>query len=249
MEQIKVKALCIKCIDYRDNDSLITLAALEKGKLTAIVKGSKKQQSKLRYSASPFCFGEYILSLSKNGKYTVIGCDMVDSFYKIREDIDKFYSASVALEIVDKNIREQPNDKLILTAIRTCKAICYDEKSIEAALIEFACDAIIISGYCLPKICCKVCGRKENLYFDTSALDFVCKIHKMNKGILLSENEVYGLSYAYEGDFSRLDKLERSIKLNVLFLIMTYFEQICDEKYKTLKSFFDIIKNNNNFNS
>lgn len=242
MEQIKLKALCVKSIDYRDNDNLITLIALGKGKISAVVKGSKKPQSKLRFSASPFCFGEYILTVGKTGKYTVTGCDLIDSFYKIREDIEKYYCASVILEILNKFIRELPNDKLLLSALRSLKNICYDEKNMTVALCEFMYEAIVLSGYNLPKIECKVCSSKENLFFDTFCLDFVCKLHKMNKGIVLSASEVEGLTDIYNGDFSKLNNYPNNIILNILYILSTFFSLISEEKFRTINSYFDLLK-------
>ena len=102
--EVRIKGLCIRNIDYKDNDSLITIASLERGKILATVRGSKKQTSRLRFSASLFCFADYILNQSNSGRYVVTGCDLIDSFLPLREDIDKFYLASIMLEILDKNL-------------------------------------------------------------------------------------------------------------------------------------------------
>lgn len=239
--EVKIKAICIKSIDYKDNDSLITLASLERGKILATVRGSKKQTSRLRFSASLFCFGEYILNVSKSGRYTVTGCDLIDSFIPIREDIIKFYLASIMLEILEKNL-VTPNDKLILQTIKSIKALCYNEQEEVCATIENVYKSMLISGYGFPKVECKVCGKKSELYFDESSLDFVCKAHKVNKGVLLKDAVIQGLGYIYEGNFDKLEDFDLSTRQNILYLLVIYFEQIADINIKTYKSYFDLVK-------
>ncbi len=239
--EVKIKAICIKSIDYKDNDSLITLASLERGKILATVRGSKKQTSRLRFSASLFCFGEYILNVSKSGRYTVTGCDLIDSFIPIREDIIKFYLASIMLEILEKNL-VTPNDKLILQTIKSIKALCYNEQEEVCATIENVYKSMLISGYGFPKVECKVCGKKSELYFDESSLDFVCKSHKVNKGVLLKDAVIQGLGYIYEGNFDKLEDFDLSTRQNILYLLVIYFEQIADINIKTYKSYFDLVK-------
>ena len=239
--EVKIKAICIKSIDYKDNDSLITLASLERGKILATVRGSKKQTSRLRFSASLFCFGEYILNVSKSGKYIVTGCDLIDSFIPIREDIDKFYLASLMLEILDKNLIT-PNDRLILQTIKSIKALCYNEVEEVSATIEYVYRSMLISGYGFPKVECKVCGKKSELYFDETTLDFVCKTHKVNKGVLLKDSVIKGLQYVYEGEYNKLAQLDQSTKQNILYILVIYFEQISEIDIKTYKSYFDLVK-------
>ena len=60
--EVKVNALVIKAVDYKDNDRILTLYSLEKGKITAGIKGVKKAGAKLKFASEPFCFSEYVFS-------------------------------------------------------------------------------------------------------------------------------------------------------------------------------------------
>ena len=59
MDIVSLDCLCLKAIDYKDNDRLVTLYASGKDKLTAVAKGCKSPKAKLKFAASPFCFGNY----------------------------------------------------------------------------------------------------------------------------------------------------------------------------------------------
>lgn len=64
---MSLDGLCIRTIDYKDNDKLITLYCAEKGKITATAKGVKSAKAKLKFCASPFCFGKYQLAAKTAG--------------------------------------------------------------------------------------------------------------------------------------------------------------------------------------
>ena len=64
---ISFDALCLKSIDYKDNDKIVTLYAVNKGKISIVAKGVKKQKAKLKYAVAPLCFGNYYVNTkSKN---------------------------------------------------------------------------------------------------------------------------------------------------------------------------------------
>jgi len=41
--EIKVNALALKSVDYKDNDKMLTLFSIERGLLSAGIKGVKRQ--------------------------------------------------------------------------------------------------------------------------------------------------------------------------------------------------------------
>lgn len=80
MDIVSLDCLCLKAIDYKDNDRLVTLYASGKGRLTAVAKGCKSPKAKLKFAASPFCFGNYQLTSGKGG-LVITGCDQYDGFF------------------------------------------------------------------------------------------------------------------------------------------------------------------------
>ena len=127
VEGIKVRALVISSADYKESDKLITLCSVEQGKITANLKGCRKQKSKLRFCGAPFCFGEYILT-EKNGFYVVTGATAIEQFYEISSNLDRFYAGNVILETVNKITKEGEDTALIVAnALTHLKSLCYDE--------------------------------------------------------------------------------------------------------------------------
>ena len=119
--EIKINAIVLKAVDYKDNDRILTLYSLENGKITAGIKGVKKAGAKLKFASEPFCFAEYILNC-KNGKYTVIGATYIDTFYELRLNLEKYYTSAIISDfLLNYTENEMPDTALFSLAINSIK--------------------------------------------------------------------------------------------------------------------------------
>ncbi|MDR1939732.1 MAG: DNA repair protein RecO [Clostridiales bacterium] len=175
MDGIKLNALCVKAVDYKDGKTLLTLCTVEKGKITAAIKGAKSEKSKLRFAASLLCFGEYILS-ERNGYYTVTNCALTDGFFEVRSDLIRLYSALSAVEILDKSTVENADiSDYIYHALDALKNIAYGKASPLFPLVKFIVAASKLSGYALNLDECMNCGAPAHSgYFDIGLGGGVC---------------------------------------------------------------------------
>ncbi len=147
MDVVSLDGLCIRTTDYRDNDKLITLYCAEKGKITATAKGVKSARAKLKFCASPFCFGKYQLA-AKNGRYTVAGCDVYDGFFSLTADIEKYYCGGCVLEVLDKTTAEGDFIGALFTAaLRALRDLCYGDGEGKEILAEFLSAAVSALGF------------------------------------------------------------------------------------------------------
>ena len=174
----KINALMIRGVDYKDNDKMLTLYSLEKGKVGAGIKGVKKAGAKLTFCAMPFCFAEYVLNV-KGDKYSVIGATEIESFYKLRLSVQSFYAASAVAEFLLKFTEEgEVNEELFYSAVNALKSMCFDEQPPEISLIKFWAGALKSIGYGAEFFYCGKCGKTEissRAFFDFSAGKFVCE--------------------------------------------------------------------------
>lgn len=143
---LKVKALCVRALDYRENDKLLTLVSLEKGKLAATIRSVKSPKSKLKMCASPLCFGEYIMSAAKN-RYTVIGCSIEENFFPIWNDLHRYAASQIVLEVLDKAAYEDnPCREELISALKALGSVCYAETSPYLAAVWFILDILPSAG-------------------------------------------------------------------------------------------------------
>jgi len=177
--EIKVNALALKSVDYKDNDKMLTLFSIERGLLSAGIKGVKKAGAKLRFCTQPFCFAEYIISV-KGDRYTVTGATEIESFYNVRLDVLNFYAGSAILEFLLKQCAEgEQNEQLFVHVINSLKKIAFGEIAAKQNLIRFLVRALELIGYGFTFKACLHCGGQlsgyERCYFDFEKGGAVCQ--------------------------------------------------------------------------
>ena len=147
MEYFDADCLCLRATDYKDNDKLLTLYAPEKGKIFAVAKGCKSPKAKLKYAASPLCFGHYYFSV-KNGRFTLIGCDCYDSFFDMSQDIEKYCSAMTVVETLDKTQMEgQYDHEVYVHSLQTLQSLKSSVENSGDVAREFLKKTLELSGY------------------------------------------------------------------------------------------------------
>ena len=155
----KLNALCVRVVDYKDNDRLITLCTAEKGKILVKATGVKNPKAKLKFAASPLCFGEYIVVENK-GRYTLKGCEAYDNFQDIVFDLKRYYAGFSVLEWLDKlsekcrpavGAATEPSVRaLLIVGTEALKELAYDvDVPPENTMLKFLNALLETTGYAL----------------------------------------------------------------------------------------------------
>jgi DNA repair protein RecO (recombination protein O) len=168
--EIKTDAIVLQTVDYKDNDKILTLFSPSLGKITAGIRGVKKPQAKLAFSAQPFCFAEYVLA-EKGGRYTVTSAYLHESFFELRIDIVRFYAACAAAEVCRSILQENEQyDGLFIAFIECLKALSLAQEDVAETLISFLLVALRESGYPIDLSYLEECDGDivEKLWFDFS---------------------------------------------------------------------------------
>ena len=175
MEEI-VNAVVIRSVDYGENDKILTLFTMEKGVISARIKGVKKQSAKLKVFAEPFCFSEYVL-VSKNNFFTVINASIRENFYSIRLDIEKFYAGNAILEFVRKFSPENVEAKELFFALINAMKSLSENDNTGYNLLCFLIEGLKQTGYALSTQSCAFCGNEEikRAFFDFSSGQVFCE--------------------------------------------------------------------------
>lgn len=240
----KVTAVCCGAIDYKEADKLITLCSVEEGKISAVVKGCRKQNAKLRASATPFCFGEYVLA-QRGEYYTVIGCTPIDQFVSLVGDVDRFYGGSVVLDCLRNATKVGDNiAPLIVVALKYLKNLAYEQDDVSLTIISFLLDFFAECGYGLQFSCCTTCRSKNftKRYLSFLAGGVVCNIcaHRDDEPM---SGEAWGLLKAISEGFSlNVLKYSECVKREALTLLNAYFARLFGKKLTSINHYLDISK-------
>ncbi|HWR24442.1 MAG TPA: DNA repair protein RecO [Feifaniaceae bacterium] len=127
MAFLTVTGIVTRYTNYRENDRILTLFTREMGRVDAKARGCRRQKSPLLACAQPFVFGEYQLFSSKD-RFIVDQCDIRETFYPLREDINKFTAANVMLSLSGLGVQErEPNAELFSLLYHCLSFLCYGE--------------------------------------------------------------------------------------------------------------------------
>ncbi len=174
-EPIKTKAIVVRAVPYRESDMIVTLIRVDLGRLTATARGCLKPKAKLRYSAEPFNFGEYVLN-GRNGKYVITECEQIESFSAITADIERYYAGFAVLDALDK-LSGEADPQIFMHAVRTLGELAYNaQKSADRIVTEFLTGVLSITGLDLDFAHCNVCkcDIEDTAYFSDKD-GVVCK--------------------------------------------------------------------------
>ena len=145
--------------DYRDNDRMLTLFCAERGRIDCKARNCRKPTAPLLACAQPFVFGEFEL-FSHSDRITVNGCEVRETFYPLREDVDRFMIASTVTRLVNSVIEhESPDRELFSLLYHTLSFLAYSEADPHDLLIAFSVHFLDHIGYRPSLTRCAVCRR------------------------------------------------------------------------------------------
>lgn len=205
-----VKGIVLSSLDYKEKDKLVEIFTVEHGKITAVLKGCKSPNAKLKFAFQPFCFAEF--SIVRLGKfYQIIDAKLIDSFFDLTKDLNTYYLASLALELTDVSLEfEEQNTPLFLLVLNVLKHICYDKLPAELVLAKFTEDVMTNLGYKINFNVCSNCGMqylgKVFLNLDSGA--FVCSTCKTENCLVVSNQAFALLKILNNTEYSRLGSIK-----------------------------------------
>ena len=210
----KLTGLVIAKTDYGENDRIVKIFTLEKGTVSASLKGVKKAGAKLKFASEPFCFAEFVFS-ERAGKRTVIGASLNDSFYPLREDTVKFFAAGAALEFIRRFAREDiTSPDLFFTAIEGLKEMAYGGYSPRYALCRFLITALKIAGYALNLGGCFRCGKETpRIFFDPFSGGFLCENCYSGEGREINAATYFALKKIENGEITTEEETVFALRL------------------------------------
>ena len=233
----KLNGLVIAKTDYGENDRIVKIFTLEKGTVSASMKGVKRAGAKLKFASEPCCFAEFLFS-ERAGRRTVTGASLNDSFYPLREDTAKFFAAGTAIEFLRKFAREElTSPELFFAAIECLKKIAYGGDTPRYALCRFLLSALKITGYALNTDGCFSCGKPPTgrVFFDAQSGGFLCESCFNGEGREINLATFYALKKAGNGEDVSAEE-----SVFALRLLDFYIKNKTEEKLNSLQELLKI---------
>lgn len=244
MEEIKIKGVVIKSVDFKDSDKLITIFSAEKGLIKARVRGVKKDKAKLAFAVQPFAFVEFVLT-ERSGFFTVINATSIDQFFNVTLDFDNYIFMMACLEVCEKTVKENDiQQELFLLLLNSLKQVCYDETPANLVFIKFMFNALKYLGFALEFERCSCCSNELSEKIHAFSFDYnglICaRCSNKNDYLELTQGEFAILKNINQTPLEKLSNLKflsRGDLVSVIGLLCKIFRIMTDEEIGTIKQF------------
>ena len=159
MADLICRGMVIRTVDYRDNDRILTLFTAESGRVDAKARNCRKATSPLLACTQPFTYGEYQLFYHKN-KYIIDQGEVLESFYPVREDVEKYAAASLCASLCLEGIQaEERNEDIFSLLYHTLSFLTYEDSDPGDLTAAFLIRFLALSGFRPAITQCAACGR------------------------------------------------------------------------------------------
>lgn len=228
-------AINLKSYNLSESDKIIVMYSKEKGLIKGVAKGVKKPKSKLGARMDLLVANTLMLHKGRNLD-TICQAEVVNTFYKTRQDIDKICYSMYVTEVVHNfGIEEDPCSEIIYNLLyKTLNTISKADSKIEIllAVIKFQLKMMIESGFSIELdkcLCCHNDIKDETMYFVPSSGGVIC-----NKCAASVHHHKKQLPYKLRDFFKQMsindfdEKGEYEIKAN---------EKVCTVTFEALKEY------------
>ncbi len=175
-EEATFKALVLRETLLGENDKLLTVLAENIGKVLVSCKGVRNIKSRRLASTQLFCYVEFTVSV-RNGKYYLKEAELIESFYGIRENIEKLVLAQYVTEVTEEVSIEGEYDNSVLSlALNTLFMLARSQRENSHIKGCFELRLASIIGFMPDLSECEVCGRETAAAFiDLTGGRLICK--------------------------------------------------------------------------
>ena len=178
MPYSKVTGIVTRYVDYKENDRILSIFTLERGRIDANARGCRRPKSPLLPAAQPFVYGEFELFVSKD-RASVNQANVQESFFPLREDAERFAAASSAMQLVhEASGEEEQNTDLFYLLYYTLTFLAYGKAAPQDLFLCFLSKYLDVIGYRPVLTSCVQCGRdlrpEKEVFYSTSSCGAVC---------------------------------------------------------------------------
>ena len=143
---IKTEGIVLKKADSNEVDQLLVVYTKELGKVFISAKGTKKLESKLRYSIEPITYVQLIFVKGKN--FLILKDAVIkNQFLEIKKDLEKLKTAKQIKGFIDEAIvGEEKDEKVWKLILKTLKDLFVWSRA-PHIVMDFKKNLIRILGY------------------------------------------------------------------------------------------------------
>ena len=170
------EGIVLRQIKTSYNRRMILLFSKKYGKISAGTSIGEKGRSKSSLALRPFTYGRYELFRNRDN-YNINSAEVLRSFYRIGEDVDKYMQGAYVLEFTEKVLAEEmPAPRLFDLLIEFFEVLEHRGRGIGTLVLAYQTKLLQIMGL-LPQLdTCVCCGQAKPAFaFSIKGGGIVCE--------------------------------------------------------------------------
>ena len=180
----KDQALCLKCVDYSETSQVITLLTREHGKVSLMVKGSRRKKSAFGGSIELFSYGNVVyLPAQHTNLGTLTEFDRSAKFIGLRRGMYILNCAMLSAELTLSLVRKHSYDSALFDSLVNFLADLQeatDKKQMLSLIIVFEISLLQDLGLGMVLNSCANCNipfseKWQEFYFSEEANGLICR--------------------------------------------------------------------------
>ncbi len=244
-EQFTTNVINLKSYNISEADKIIVMYSKEKGLIKGVAKGIKKTTSKLGGRMDMLVANKLMLNKGKTLD-TICQAEALNTFFNLRNDINKLFYAMYCSEIVSNfGIENDPNSEEIYNLFYSFLEKLSNAKTKEQAMLsvlKFQIKIMHITGYSIELNDCVKCQKEPNseeIYFSIEQGGILCKDCAIDvcKKIKIPQKIKEFLNTILKEDFNTQTKYDDLVTEKIcdicINLLKNYIEYYSPKRFKT----------------
>ena len=244
-EQFTTNVINLKSYNISEADKIIVMYSKEKGLIKGVAKGIKKTTSKLGGRMDMLVANKLMLNKGKTLD-TICQAEALNTFFNLRNDMNKLFYAMYASEIVSNfGIENDPNSEEIYNLFYSFLEKLSNAKTKEQAMLsvlKFQLKIMYITGYSIELNDCVKCQKEPNseeIYFSIEQGGILCKDCAIDvcKKIKIPQKIKEFLNTILKEDFNTQTKYDDLVTEKIcdicINLLKNYIEYYSPKRFKT----------------
>ncbi|HEY8420477.1 MAG TPA: DNA repair protein RecO [Thermoclostridium sp.] len=176
MSYVRTRGMVVREVKVGEYDKILTVVTEDLGKISVSARGVRRGGNRYSAGTQVFSYCDWVLYKGKN-TYILNSCDIIDSFYEIRQDMTLLAHAAQMLQLVhDTTFENHPAKDQLTVFIYALKALL-NKRTPSLVFRVFALKTVQIIGFEPFVSGCCLCGTKEinDIRFSFEHCGFVCE--------------------------------------------------------------------------
>lgn len=174
---LKTEGIVLSELRYKETSKILKVYTKKVGKISVMAQGAYRPKSKVTASTQSFSYSEYQLQEGRSFYYLSEG-DIIDSFYSIRDNMERIVYGFYMLELIDKSTPdEEENEKLFLLLEKGLRILSGLEKDYLKFIVSYELKYISFLGYRPFLSSCVICNSPtgQRIKFSISNGGIICE--------------------------------------------------------------------------